>query len=135
MARHTRVILPACHPVATGRQAAMPRQRPIPRPPRGEVPVVRWAAATAYGAQRPTDDADCVVGRERADLDCLGEAMRGLHARLRVADMTDEEAKLLPVQIDGATLADLSIITWMTDAGPQCSDPTIVMFAGRAGRR
>jgi hypothetical protein len=76
------------------------------------------AAATAYGAQRPSEDADFVVGRERANLDRLGEAMRDLNARLRVAGMTDGEAKLLPVQIDGATLADLSITTWMTDAGP-----------------
>jgi hypothetical protein len=44
--------------------------------------------------------------------------MRELNASLRVAGMTDEEAKLLPVQIDGATLADLSVATWMTDAGP-----------------
>lgn len=76
------------------------------------------AAATAYGAERPTEDADCVVNRERANLDRLAEAMRGLNARLRVAGMTDEEAMRLPVQIDGATLADLSISTWMTDAGP-----------------
>jgi hypothetical protein len=67
------------------------------------------AAATAYGAQRRTEDADCVVGRERANLDRLGEAMWELNARLRVAGMTDEEAKLLPALIDGATLAVLSI--------------------------
>jgi len=76
------------------------------------------AAATAYGAERPTEDADCVVSRERANLDRLAEAMRELNARLRVARMTDTEAKLLPVQIDGPTLSDLSITTWMTDAGP-----------------
>lgn len=76
------------------------------------------SAATAYGAERPTEDADCVVSRERANLDRLAEAMRDLNARLRVAGMTDEEAIMLPVQIDGATLADLSISTWMTDAGP-----------------
>jgi hypothetical protein len=76
------------------------------------------AAATAYGAERPTEDADCVVSRERANLDHLAEAMRELNARLRVAGMTDAEAIQLPVQINGATLADLSITTWMTDAGP-----------------
>lgn len=47
------------------------------------------AAATAYGAERPTEDADCVVNRERANLDRLAEAMRGLNARLRVAGMTE----------------------------------------------
>src|SRR5271157_2826715 len=71
------------------------------------------AAATAYGAERSTEDADCVVAREQVNLDRLAAAIRELNARLRVAGMTDEEAKLLPVQIDGATLADLSITTWM----------------------
>ena len=76
------------------------------------------AAATAYGALRPTDDADCVVRRERANLDRLATAMKRLNARLRVAGMPDDEARLLPLHLDGATLADLSITTWMTDAGP-----------------
>jgi hypothetical protein len=76
------------------------------------------AAATAYGAQRPSEDADCVVRRERANLDRLAAALRELNARLRVAGMTDDEAKQLSVQIDGTTLADLSVTTWMTDAGP-----------------
>ncbi len=31
--------------------------------------------------------------------------------------MTDDEARLLPVQIDGAMLASADISTWMTDAG------------------
>lgn len=75
-------------------------------------------AATAYGAQRPTYDADCVVRRERANLDRLATAMKRLNARLRVAGMPDDEARLLPLQLDGATLADLLITTWMTDAGP-----------------
>jgi hypothetical protein len=32
--------------------------------------------------------------------------------------LTDDEAKVLPVQIDAGTLRDLSVTTWMTDAGP-----------------
>jgi hypothetical protein len=76
------------------------------------------AAATAYGAERPSEDADCIVRRERTNLDRLTAAMRELGARLRVAGMTDEEATQLPVRIDSDTLADLSITTWMTDAGP-----------------
>jgi hypothetical protein len=44
--------------------------------------------------------------------------MRELNARLRVERMTDDEARLLPVVLDGRTLADLSITTWTTDAGP-----------------
>lgn len=40
------------------------------------------AAATAYGAERPSEDADCVVRRERANLDRLAAVMRELGARL-----------------------------------------------------
>jgi hypothetical protein len=49
--------------------------------------IVGGAAAYAYGAERPTDDADCVVRRERANLDRLAGALRELHARLRVGGM------------------------------------------------
>jgi hypothetical protein len=75
------------------------------------------AAGRAYGAERLTEDADCVVGRERANLHRLASALRELHARLRVAGMTDDEARSLPVQLDGAMLAAADISTWMTDAG------------------
>jgi hypothetical protein len=76
------------------------------------------AAAVAYGASRPTDDADCVVRREQANLDRLAAALRELNARLRVGGMTDAEARSLPVQIDGVTLRSAGMSTWMTDAGP-----------------
>ncbi len=80
--------------------------------------IVGGAAAYAYGAERPTEDADCVVLRQRANLARLAGALRELHARLRVGGMTDAEARALPVQID-ATLLDLAgMSTWMTDAGP-----------------
>jgi hypothetical protein len=80
--------------------------------------IVGGAAAYAYGAERPTEDADCVVRRERANLDRLAGAMRELNARLRVGGMTDAEARLLPVQIDGTALDMAGMSTWMTDAGP-----------------
>jgi hypothetical protein len=80
--------------------------------------IVGGAAAYAYGAERPTDDADCVVRRERANLDRLAGALRELHARLRVGGMSDAEARALPVQIDGTTLDMAGMSTWMTDAGP-----------------
>ena len=80
--------------------------------------IVGGAAAYAYGAERPTDDADCVVHRERANLDRLAGALRELHARLRVGGMSDAEARALPVQIDGTTLDMAGMSTWMTDAGP-----------------
>ncbi|HVX22719.1 MAG TPA: hypothetical protein VHB02_15325 [Acidimicrobiales bacterium] len=80
--------------------------------------VCGGAAAVAYGASRPTDDADCVVRREQANLDRLATALRELNARLRVAGMADAEARMLPVQIDGVTLRSAGMSTWMTDAGP-----------------
>ena len=75
------------------------------------------AAARAYGATRLTEDADCVVSRERANLERLAAALRELSARLRVSGMTDEEARSLPVQLDADMLASADISTWMTDAG------------------
>ncbi|MGH9082969.1 MAG: hypothetical protein ACRDWN_06465, partial [Acidimicrobiales bacterium] len=61
--------------------------------------LVGGAAARAYGAGRLTEDADCVVRRERANLGRLAAALRELHARLRVGGMTDAEPRALPVQI------------------------------------
>jgi predicted nucleotidyltransferase len=80
--------------------------------------MVGGVAAIGYGAKRPTEDADCVVRRERANLDRLADALRELNARLRVGGMTDAEARLLPVQIDGTALDMAGMSTWMTDAGP-----------------
>jgi hypothetical protein len=97
--------------------------------------IVGGAAAYAYGAERPTEDADCVVRRERANLDRLAGALRELNARLRVGGMTDAEARTLPVQIDGTTLDMAGMSTWMTDAGPfdvlaglEASDGRLVPF-------
>ena len=79
--------------------------------------MVGGVAAIGYGAERPTEDADCVVRRERANLDRLADALRELNARLRVGGMTDAEARMLPVQIDSTTLDLAGMSTWMTDAG------------------
>ncbi len=79
--------------------------------------LVGGAAARAYGATKPTEDADCVVKRDRANLERLALALRELRARLRVEGMTDEEAAQLPVQIDATTLQAAGMSTWMTDAG------------------
>lgn len=68
--------------------------------------------------RRPTEDADCVVRRDRANLARLAGALRELHARLRVAGLTDEEARQLPVQLDAVSLDMAGMTTWMTDAGP-----------------
>lgn len=82
-----------------------------------EYVLVGGAAAQAYGAGRPTEDADCVVRRHRANLERMAAALRELNARLRVGGMSDEEARLLPVQIDADTLETAGMSTWMTDAG------------------
>jgi hypothetical protein len=79
--------------------------------------VVGGVAANSYGANRTTEDMDCLVRRERANLDRLGEAMRDLGARLRVEGLTDEQAKALPFPVDGDSLARQEISTWTTDAG------------------
>jgi hypothetical protein len=89
------------------------------------------AAARAYGATRLTEDADCVVRRERDNLDRLASAMRELHARLRIAGMSDEESRQLPVQLDGAMLASAEMSTWMTDAGGFDVLPGLVDAEGR----
>ena len=80
--------------------------------------VIGGAAAVAYGAERPTQDADCVVRRNPANLEKLAAALKELNARLRVAGMTDDEARQLPVRIDATTLDNAGMTTWMTDAGP-----------------
>ena len=103
--------------------------------------MVGGVAAIGYGAERPTEDADCVVRRERANLDRLADALRELNARLRVGGMTDAEAQMLPVQIDGTTLDMASMSTWMTDAGPfdvlaglEAPDGHLVPYEELAGR-
>jgi hypothetical protein len=50
-------------------------------------------------------------------LDRLGGALRELGARLRVGRLSDEEARLLPLQLDGASLARGQMWTLRTDAG------------------
>ncbi len=43
--------------------------------------------------------------------------MREVGARLRVAGLDDSEAEQLPVRLVGATLAQMELSTWRTDAG------------------
>jgi hypothetical protein len=80
--------------------------------------LVGGIAATAYGAIRETEDADCVVRRERVNLNRLAVALRELNARLRVGRMSDEEAKQLKIHLDGVMLENSGNSTWTTDAGP-----------------
>jgi Nucleotidyl transferase AbiEii toxin, Type IV TA system len=80
--------------------------------------VVGGSAAGFLGASRLTEDADCVISRERTNLENLASALRELRARLRVARMSDEEAMALPIKIDGMMLERTANSTWTTDAGP-----------------
>lgn len=82
-----------------------------------EVLVVGGVAALAYGARRPTRDLDCLVRCEEENLERLAAALRELGARMRVEGLSDEEAKALPVPLDGRWLRDRELSTWRTDAG------------------
>jgi hypothetical protein len=79
--------------------------------------VCGGSAAVAHGASRPTMDLDCVVRRADVNLARLAGVLEELNARLRVAGMSDDEARQLPVEVL-ATLRQLETSTWMTDAGP-----------------
>ncbi len=79
--------------------------------------VVGGVGATVHGASRMTQDLDTVPSTTLENLDRLAAAMRELNAHLRVARMSDEEARSLPVQLDGETLQRWGNSTWVTDAG------------------
>ncbi len=82
-----------------------------------EYVLVGGAAAAMLGAERLTQDVDCVISRELANLGRVAAALRELDARLRVAGMTDEEARALNVQLDVHSLERMTNSTWTTDAG------------------
>ena len=80
--------------------------------------MVGGFASQLHGARRQTYDIDFVPAATEANDDRLAAALRELGARLRVAGLTDEEARQLPVTIDAATLQAFGSTTWTTDAGP-----------------
>jgi hypothetical protein len=80
--------------------------------------MVGGFASQLHGARRQTYDIDFVPAATEANDDRLASALRELRARLRVAGLTDEEARQLPVTIDAATLQAFGSTTWTTDAGP-----------------
>ena len=97
-----------------------------------EVLVVGGVAALAYGAHRATRDFDCLVRCEEQNLDRLAAALVELNARMRVEGLSDEEAKALPVPLDGRWLKDRELSTWRTDAGDL---DVLTNLPTRAGRR
>jgi hypothetical protein len=82
-----------------------------------EYVMVGGLGARAHGATRPTEDVDFVPRSTGENLQRLADALRELGARLRVAGMSDEEARQLPIVVDGPTLAAFGSTTWATDAG------------------
>lgn len=79
--------------------------------------MVGGVAARAYGAVRPTGDADCLIRRTVDNFERLAAAMQELHARLRVEGLSDAEAAALPMRLDATSLGRMEISTWRTDAG------------------
>lgn len=79
--------------------------------------LVGGAAAAILGAERLTQDVDCVISRELTNLERVAATLRELDARLRVAGMSDDEARALNVQLDVHSLQRMGNSTWTTDAG------------------
>ncbi len=98
-----------------------------------EYVLVGGLGARAHGANRPTEDVDFVPRSTPDNLSRLAAAPRELGARLRVGGMSDDEARRLPVVIDGATLAAFGSSTWLTDAGPIDVLHDLPTNAGRLG--
>ena len=83
-----------------------------------EYVIVGGFGSQVQGATRQTIDLDLVPSTTSDNIERLAAALDDLNARLRVAGMTDDEARQLPIVIDGATLRAFGSTTWMTDAGP-----------------
>lgn len=84
---------------------------------RVEYVIVGGFGAQLHGATRPTGDFDSVARTSQENLGRLAEALRELHAYLRVGGLSDEEARELPVRLDTETLRRMEVSTWRTDAG------------------
>lgn len=79
--------------------------------------LIGGLGATLYGAERVTQDIDLLPRTDVENLARLAAALRDLGAFLRVGGLTDDEARALPVVIDGHALAATEVTTWRTDAG------------------
>ena len=79
--------------------------------------LIGGVAARFHGASRPTQDIDLVPRSDEENLDRLATALRELRAFLRIGGLSDDEARALPVVIDGRALRDMEVSTWRTDAG------------------
>lgn len=80
--------------------------------------LIGGLAAVLLGVPIVTNDMDFCYSPDSANLSRLVRALAPLHPRLRVARLSDEEAKALPFSWDERTLHDTPIVTLQTDAGP-----------------
>lgn len=94
--------------------------------------VVGGFGAQAHGATRQTQDIDVVPASDDENFDRLAATLRALNARMRVGGLTDDEARQLPVVVDGLTIRSFGSSTWMTDAGPL---DILIELRDRAGSR
>lgn len=79
--------------------------------------IVGGVAGRLHGASRVTFDLDVVAERGVENLGRMAAALGELGAFLRVSGLDDEEARGLPVVLDGAALMSMDVSTWRTDAG------------------
>ena len=75
--------------------------------------VIGGLASEFLGAAIGTNDIDICYERTPANMDRLAEALKDLHAVLRVASVTED----LPFILDGRTLAAGDSFTFRSDAG------------------
>ena len=83
-----------------------------------EFVLVGGLAARFHGATRATGDVDCVPALDAENMQRLAAAMKMLNARLRIAGMSDSDARSLVLKLDARTLIGFGGSTWTTDAGP-----------------
>jgi hypothetical protein len=76
--------------------------------------IVGGLAAVAHGSTLATEDVDVAPARDRANLDRLATALRGMRARLR----TEREPEGVEFPCDGAFLAaQQKVLNLVTDPG------------------
>jgi len=81
--------------------------------------LVGGMGARLHGATRLTKDLDCLPRFDNDNTARLAAAMRELHARLRVENMSDEESIQLTSHLPSVEFFRRGEISnWMTDAGP-----------------
>jgi hypothetical protein len=83
-----------------------------------EAVLIGGLAAVLLGVPVVTSDMDFCYDPDPANLSRLVRALRPLRPCLRVAGLTDEEARALPFQWDEQTLRDSPNVTLQTDVGP-----------------